>query len=400
MKTPLTHVQGREHLRGDPDQARRLARILRLTDAERDVATEGIHAVHPYPARMHPLWARRILTDLPDEVSVLDPFCGSGTVLVEARRRGVHARGSDVNPIAVRLARLRCIPHAPIEVIREEGGRCADGCMTRRKTPFSALAEGEKSYPPHLLAGLISLRDEIEKTSDEKARELLLFCLSPLLHKLAAGRDGNHKRFPRTAVRDGFVQRVERWIETYEAMEGCRWAEAEIADARWLPWKPGSSSACITSPPYPGVYDYAGEQLQRQRWIGGADKDGLEWARPREIGRRGAKRGAKRSWRQDMTFAMRQLARTLRPGSPLYMLVGDGVGERGRAIRVDRALEQACEGLPLNLVAVASQERPHFHRATAQAFTPERPRLEHLMFFERTDDVLEREPPGRRRGSR
>jgi len=57
---------------------------------------EHIHGIHPYPARMIPQIARKLikLYSKPDDI-VLDPFCGSGSVLAEANR----AIGIDINPL-------------------------------------------------------------------------------------------------------------------------------------------------------------------------------------------------------------------------------------------------------------------------------------------------------------
>lgn len=376
MKTPLEHVQGIEHHRGDPVHGRRLAEAFRITEDERDAATTGLYGLHPYPGRMHPLWARRLIGALAPDASILDPFCGGGTVLVEARLQGRYARGSDVNPIAVRLARLRCIPHADPDVVTVEAERCATECTRRRDTPFSSLAQGERDFPRHVLAGLISLRDEIEKTSDPKTKELLLFCLSPLLGKLSARQHRDAPRVPRTAVRDQFLKRVTGWLEAWKVLDEHGWAEVEAADARWLPWKPGSSSAVITSPPYPGVYDYAAEQRRRTRWLAG-DVDVLRKAGRAEIGRR----DASPDWRRGMSTVLSQLCRCTRPKSPMVFVVGDGV-MRGKVVRADRALEDLCEGLPLRWVATASQSRPHFHGSTAPAFK-KRARQEHLVLLER-----------------
>lgn len=376
MKRPLTHVAGAEHARGDAKEAERLLTALRVTPEEHDAAIVGPHALHPYPGRMHPLWARRLLASLPEGASVLDPFCGGGTVLVEARLRDLHARGNDINPIAVRLARLKCIPHAAAEDVAREAERCAEKCGERRKTPFSRLAQGNTELPRHVLAGLISLRDEIEQVRDKKTREVLLFCLSPMVDKFSARGNKEAPRVPRDAVRRGFEERAARWLSAWEELDKHRFAEVEEADARWLPWKPGSAGAVISSPPYPGVYDYAAEQARRLNWIG--DPRLVARTQEKEIGRR----NTVDHWAKDMFFALKQMARTVKKGSPIYLVVGDGV-MGGKVVRTGTALEEMARTLPVEVVAIGSQERPHFHWSTSRAFE-KHPRCEHLVMLRKT----------------
>ena len=38
---------------------------------------------------------------------IFDPFCGCGTTLIEAKKTGVNAVGSEVNPLAVFVARVK-----------------------------------------------------------------------------------------------------------------------------------------------------------------------------------------------------------------------------------------------------------------------------------------------------
>ena len=63
------------------------------------------HCFHSYPAMMIPQVAGRILEKYGQNVRrVLDPFCGTGTSLVEANLRGVSAFGIDLNPLACLVA--------------------------------------------------------------------------------------------------------------------------------------------------------------------------------------------------------------------------------------------------------------------------------------------------------
>lgn len=67
-----------------------------------------IASTHTAEYSMHKYWARKphnvlsyfIKEIVPENGYVLDPFCGSGVVLHEARKLGLNAVGFDVNPIA------------------------------------------------------------------------------------------------------------------------------------------------------------------------------------------------------------------------------------------------------------------------------------------------------------
>lgn len=66
------------------------------------------HYLFRFPAKFHPPVVRALLERYtrPGEV-VLDPFCGSGTLLVEAAISGRSSIGSDVDPIAVLVAQAK-----------------------------------------------------------------------------------------------------------------------------------------------------------------------------------------------------------------------------------------------------------------------------------------------------
>lgn len=68
------------------------------------------HYLFRFPAKFHPPVARELIsryTSLGD--TVLDPFCGSGTLLVEAGIQGRNSIGCDVDPLAVFLSQVK--PH-------------------------------------------------------------------------------------------------------------------------------------------------------------------------------------------------------------------------------------------------------------------------------------------------
>ena len=70
------------------------------------------HGFHQYPARMHPEIARRIIQKYAKNSTdiVLDPFMGSGGVLVESLLNGNNSLGIDLNPFAVLLSKVKTTP--------------------------------------------------------------------------------------------------------------------------------------------------------------------------------------------------------------------------------------------------------------------------------------------------
>jgi len=66
------------------------------------------HCFHPYPAMMIPQVAGRILDEFGGNAKLLfDPYCGTGTSLVEANLRGINAIGTDINPLARLIAKVK-----------------------------------------------------------------------------------------------------------------------------------------------------------------------------------------------------------------------------------------------------------------------------------------------------
>ena len=85
-------------------------RLINVRDLvpEISVRTYATHGIDKYPAKMVPQMAHYAISAISRRGElVFDPFCGCGTVLVEATLLGRHSVGIDVNPVAVLLARSK-----------------------------------------------------------------------------------------------------------------------------------------------------------------------------------------------------------------------------------------------------------------------------------------------------
>jgi len=81
-------------------------------------ASIHLHGIHPYPAMMHPFIPKNILKLFGNSVStVLDPFCGSGTVLLESKLQGKYSVGVDINPLAILITEVKLNPPKRKEIL-------------------------------------------------------------------------------------------------------------------------------------------------------------------------------------------------------------------------------------------------------------------------------------------
>ena len=67
------------------------------------------HGIHQYKGKFYPQLVKSLfnIAKLKEGAKVLDPFCGSGTVMLEAYLNGFEGYGCDLNPLAVEIAKSK-----------------------------------------------------------------------------------------------------------------------------------------------------------------------------------------------------------------------------------------------------------------------------------------------------
>ncbi len=385
-KTSLTNTGGETWVAGDPEISEVLAYAMQVDDVERDQLTHGFHS---YPARMHWATAERVLSAFgPGTSRVLDPFVGSGTVLIEARVAGCAATGVDLNPLATRLARVKCDPldaarRAQLATLsREVAGRSEE--RVRARVPVHAqLPEGEVAwYSPHVLKEMAGLFEEIGAVPDDSLRERLLLVFSALVVKFSKQRSDTaeeevDRRLRKGLVTEFFVRKTSELCERLEALEAAvtgPFPQVLNGDARRLQDRLGGNGPrfdlVLTSPPYGGTYDYAAHHQRRFGWLG---IDGSQFA-AREIGAR--RHGdARERFESEMRAALSSIHEVTMPGALCFFLMGDAHYGNER-VPADELIEALADDVGFEPLALASQERVDFAGGA--------PRREHLMALERS----------------
>ncbi len=394
----LSHVGGRVEFRGGTEEEHDVLRRALAVSADEDQVMADVHGFHSYPARLHPQTAARLIEGLSQKgATVLDPFCGSGTVVVEARALGRQALGSDLNPLAVELAWLKSRGATPklCSDIVQAATHIAEVADERRRAKAGPTRpydhDVREKYPIHILLELDSLWMGVDQLRRGEVQRALRLVVSSLLTKVAHSegdttRRRSPRRLPSGFAIELFQQKTEELAERLSAYAErlparAPRAEVTVEDARRLRHlENGSVDLVVTSPPYPGVYDYLDHHLHRLDWLGldSSRLDRFEIGARREY-RRLTLRGASRRWQEEMGEALREIRRVLDPSGRAVLVIADSVvGDT--ALRADREMERAATGNGLDVTAMASQERPLFLHGAERAFR-DAPRREHVVIL-------------------
>lgn len=365
---------------GPEREARALAHAMDVAKLDPDRLTHGFHS---YPARMHWAIAERALQAFaPDDGRVLDPFCGSGTTVIEARARGLSAAGMDLNPLALRLSALKTSKRGPnsqrelLSIARQVAAASEE--RVRARVPAQAkLPRGEiQWYAPHVLKEMAGLLEEIGQVENERHREALTLVFSANVIKLSKQRGdtsegGAEKRLRKGLVTEFFLRKVHELCERFEAYRRVATGPAVKlmeCDARELSSRVRKPvDLILSSPPYGGTYDYVAHHQRRFAWLG---------IRPQalERGEIGARRhgGDAARFDEDLLQVLRGMGRVLAPRGQIVLLMGDGhMG--ARRLPADKQFGELAPRAGLKLVAGASQSR--------QDFAGKKPRREHLLLL-------------------
>jgi SAM-dependent methyltransferase len=399
-RTSLRHVGGETRLTGDEALARTLAIAFEVSPEDEEAARAHVHGFHSYPARLHPTTAARLLGELlPKGGTLLDPFCGSGTVLVEGRLLGARAIGTDVNPLALRLARLKArgVPKVERDALVTAARRVKDHADRRRvEKARPTIRYGEEDvalFEPHVLLELDSLRDGIDAIPSRALREDVELVLSAILTKVSRKRGDTGQAAGARRISAGFAAKIflakaeelARSLADFEANlpAGAPPVDVHADDARTL----GTIGAAtvdlvLTSPPYAATYDYVSHHDLRLRWLRlKTDRfEKLELGSRRAYARLRGDEAARR-WNDELGRTVQAIGRALRPSGLAVLVIADSAVER-TALRATDITEKVAREVGLVVEAVASQARPHFHSRTKAAFDAQ-PREEHLIALRR-----------------
>jgi len=384
---------------GEPGASRILRELFAVDPALARALTHGFHS---YAGRMHPTIARGAVAAFSEPGdTVVDPFCGSGTVLTEAMGLGRVAFGSDASPLGVAIAQTRTtlLGDQNRNLLVDEARRIAElageEARKRRRPELPTWADREfERFFPHVAFELFTLRALVMEVPRQPIGNALRLCFSANLVKLMkagpeAPRDGEAKRIARGIPSRLLADRAAELANGLAALErrtppGTPAPVIRLGDARELKGiANGVARLIVSSPPYAGTYDYAAQHDVRFTWLElprrSFESSQLGARTPEaEVGGFGADA---KTWRASQRQWLSEMARILAPEGRALLIVGDGV--LGNAPEdAPATIAELAAPLGLEPIARASQTRATHDRRLREIFK-NHPRQEHLLLLRR-----------------
>lgn len=280
------------------------------------------HLIHPYPAKLicHiPYFFLNSDYCCPKQGSVLDPFCGSGTVLLEAILSGRNAYGADANPLARKISRVKTtilndtylyqvLDELLLDISEDKG--------------VTTACDNESLFwfPRKTIITIKKIIDAIHRLKNPQIQEFFEICISSILKKISYAdprisvpvRVNVDKFPPGSRLRENAIKHIED-ITSLDVLnlftsvcksnidristlcDVCIGTSAIICseDARKLTFSIGkdkliadeSIDLILTSPPYAGAQKYIRASSLNLRWLRIADNQGIRSLKSQNIGR-------------------------------------------------------------------------------------------------------------------
>lgn len=313
--------------------------------------TKHVHRLHPYLGKYIPQLVEIFLRKyFQAGNTVVDPFAGSGTTLVQANELGINSIGFDISAFNVILCRAKTTKYDLSKVRREVLDILAK--VEKESESLKSLPLFEENnvslpsvksdsdylktwFAPEALRDLLNYRSLIENYYYQDLLKVILsraarssrltthFDLDfPKKPQLEPYQCFKHSRTCKPTTNSlQFLKRYSldslRRVEEFALLQTDAKVAIHHADSKES--KVPLIDGVITSPPYVGLIDYHEQHIYAYHLFGLEDK------RSFEIGAaaNGSGLKAKKTYQEDLALVFKRLAERLIPGGRMIVVAGD-----------------------------------------------------------------------------
>ncbi|MFN3740603.1 MAG: DNA methyltransferase [Thermodesulfovibrionales bacterium] len=153
------------------------------------------HSIHPYPAMMIPQIAGRLITQYArPHAIILDPFCGSGSVLLEAFIRSYYSYGIDINPLSHLISKVKTTPINPL-VLHEELEKILKRIRAIKRVEIPHFPNIDYWFKSNVIEKLARLKKAIEDIKNKDCKDFFNVVFSVTVRTCSNTRNDEFKLY-------------------------------------------------------------------------------------------------------------------------------------------------------------------------------------------------------------
>lgn len=257
--------------------------------------------IHSYPAKMYGGMAQSLMYVYAKRGdTILDPYCGTGTVLMQSCLNGMNSIGIDINPIACLITDVKTTRLNTRKLKKEAEKLLSLISATDDEVETPLFPNVNFWFEKDIQVDLSKILREIKSISNKKYKNFFLICLSSIIRK-ASNADPEIKPPVKTkrmieSIKNGeranvvleFQNAVNTNIERLEKF--CKDSDKSVEtkvindDFRDIDMQNNSIDLVITSPPYIGSQKYVRSTRLENLWLNLSDSDLLREIDHKTIG--------------------------------------------------------------------------------------------------------------------
>lgn len=161
------------------------------------ITKSGIHNIGKYPATMVPDMQYKLLSVISKHlnnknITLLDPFCGSGTTLVIAQELEINSVGIDINPYATLLSFVKTHKYNRTDVCHAIS-TIKNNLEQESNFPIYDFVNIKKWFRDDIIKSLSQIRHCILLEKNQDIRKFFWICLSEVIFKFSNDRTSTFK---------------------------------------------------------------------------------------------------------------------------------------------------------------------------------------------------------------
>lgn len=234
--------------------------------------TLPVHKWYRYTAGFSAAWVNELIQreKLNGRTKIIDPFAGSGTVLLESEFENVESMGIEAHPYVYRIAKAKLAWNYPAEKFKKSSLAFLQKAKKQNitKTDFPKLIAS--CYPIEVIQKLEALKQTwLEEKQEQEIKDFTWFIITSILRVTSPVGTAQWQYIQPTKTKskvvDPFIAFESKVHDMFMDMQKMQKRILTIADskifnedARDIKSIPkGWGDLVITSPPYANNYDYA-----------------------------------------------------------------------------------------------------------------------------------------------